>query len=83
MTNNFDYKSEIVNNAPKDFPLAYLLDLYIDKFLDRYFCNIVEKNTLINSNNQVQVLVKTDLNKNVLFTIKERYEYGKYDEYNL
>lgn len=82
MTNDFDYKSELVNNN-LDFPLDYWLDIYIDKFLDRYFCNAVEKNILVSSNNQMKILVKTDMNKDVIFTIKERHVDGKYDEYNL
>ena len=82
MTNDFDYKSELVNNG-FDFPLDYWLDTYIDKFADRYFCNVLEKNILISSNNQMKILVKTDMNKDVIFTIKERHVDGKYDEYNL
>ena len=82
ISNNFDYKSELVNNC-LDFPLEYWLDTYIDRFLDRYFCNVLEKNIIVNSAKQMQVLVKTDMGKDVLFTIKERHVDGKYDEYNL
>lgn len=82
MTNDFNYKSELVNND-LDFPLDYWLDLYIDRFLDQYFCNVIKKSVLIKSDKQLQVLVKTDMGKDVIFTIKERHVDGKYDEYNL
>lgn len=82
MTNNFDYKSKLISNEV-NFPLSYWLDTYIDEFSDKYFCNVLEKNIVFDSAKQLQVLVKTDLNKDILFTIKERHEHGKYDEYNL